>query len=59
LIRAEGKPIPIAFDFDDSALHRDIGEIPRTPLEEGVRETAGIFERLRSQGEIDLSDLDT
>jgi UDP-glucose 4-epimerase len=58
LIRAEGKPIPIAFDFDDSALHRDIGEVPQTPLEEGVRETAEIFERLHSKGEIDLSDLE-
>ena len=58
LIRAEGMPIPIAFDFDDSALQRDIREVPRTPLEEGIRETAEIFERLRSQGELDLSDLE-
>ncbi|TAM81113.1 MAG: NAD(P)-dependent oxidoreductase [Acidobacteria bacterium] len=58
LVRAEGKSIPIAFDFDDSALHRDIGEVPRTPLEDGIRETAEIFERLHSQGEIDLSDLE-
>jgi len=58
LVRAEGMPIPIAFDFDDSALQRDIGEAPRTPLEEGIRETAEIFERLRSQGELDLSDLE-
>jgi UDP-glucose 4-epimerase len=58
LIRAEGKPIPIAYDFDDSALQRDIGKIPRTPLEDGIRETAEIFERLRNRGEIDLSDLE-
>jgi UDP-glucose 4-epimerase len=58
LIRAEGKSIPIAFDFDDSALVRDIGTVPRTPLENGIRETAEIFERLRSRGEIDLSDLE-
>ncbi|MEJ2007556.1 MAG: NAD(P)-dependent oxidoreductase [Acidobacteriota bacterium] len=57
LIRAEGKPIPIAYDFDDSALIRDIGEVARTPLEDGIGETAEIFERLRSHGEIDTSDL--
>jgi nucleoside-diphosphate-sugar epimerase len=59
LIRAEGKPIPIAYDFDDSALLRDIGEVPRTPLEDGIRETAAIFSRLHAKGEIDLSDLET
>jgi nucleoside-diphosphate-sugar epimerase len=58
LIRAEGKPIPIAFDFDDAALHREIGEVPRTPLEDGIRETAEMFERLHNRGEIDLSDLE-
>ena len=58
LVRAEGKPIPIAYNFDDSALHRDIGDLPRTPLEEGIRETAELFERLRSEGTIDTSDLD-
>ncbi|HEX5410271.1 MAG TPA: NAD(P)-dependent oxidoreductase [Terriglobia bacterium] len=58
LIRAEGNSIPIAFDFDDSALKRDIGEVPRTPLEDGIRETAEIFERLRNKGELELSDLE-
>ncbi len=58
LVRAEGKPIPIAYNFDDSALRRDIGEIPRTPLEDGIRETAEIFERLRKDGKLDTSDLE-
>jgi UDP-glucose 4-epimerase len=58
LISADGKPIPIAFDFDDSALQRDIGKIPCTPLEDGIRETVEIFERLSSRGEIDVSDLE-
>ncbi len=58
LIRAEGKPIPIAYDFDDSALLRDIGKVPRTPLEDGIRETAEIFARLQAKGEIDLHDLE-
>lgn len=58
LVRAEGKSIPIAFNFDDSALQRDIGKTPPTPLEDGIRETAEIFERLRNKGELDLSDLE-
>jgi nucleoside-diphosphate-sugar epimerase len=57
LIRAEGKPIPIAYDFDDSPLVRDIGSMPRTPLEDGVRETAEIFSRLMSENQLDTADL--
>lgn len=59
LIRAEGKPIPIAFDFDDAALVRDIGAIPRTPLEDGIRETAEIFSRLLSENQLDIADLES
>jgi UDP-glucose 4-epimerase len=58
LIRAEGKPLPIAFDFDDSALVRDLGPAPRTPLEDGIHETASIFERLKREGRLDLTDLE-
>ena len=59
LIKAEGKPLPIAADLDDSALQRDLGGVPRTPLEEGIRETAAIFERLRGAGALDTQDLNT
>ncbi len=57
LIRAEGKPLPIAFDLDDSALVRDLGEIPRTPLDQGIRLTAEIFERLERERRLDTRDL--
>lgn len=57
LIRAEGKSIPIAYDFDDSALVRDLGSVPRTPLEDGIRETAKIFTRLSSENQLDTADL--
>jgi nucleoside-diphosphate-sugar epimerase len=59
LIHAEGKPIPIAYDFDASALLRDIGTAPHTPLEQGIRETAEIFRRLESEGALDIKDLAT
>ena len=56
-IRAEGKPLPIASDLDDSALVRDLGEPMHTPLWEGIRETAAIFARLRSEGRLGTGDL--
>jgi len=56
-IRAEGKPLPIASDLDDSALVRDLGPLPRTSLAEGIRETATIFARLRGQGRLSDKDL--
>lgn len=59
LIRADGNPLPVPSNFDDSALVRDIGELPRTPLEDGIRETAQIFTRLHAEGELDLSDLES
>ena len=59
MVGAEGKHLPIAYDLDDSALHHDLGSVPRTPLEEGIRETAEIFDRLAHQGILDTKDLET
>ncbi len=58
LIQAAGPQLPVAFDFDDSAIARDLGDPPRTPLEQGVRETAEIFERQLRAGTLDTRDLD-
>ena len=58
LIRAEGKHLPIAADLDDSALVRDLGNVPRTPLDEGIRKTIEIFERLQREGRLDTKDLE-
>lgn len=59
LIRTEGKHLPIASDLDDSALVRDLGSVPRTPLDQGIRQTIEIFERLQRDGRLDVRDLDT
>jgi nucleoside-diphosphate-sugar epimerase len=59
LIKAEGKPLPVSYDFDDSALHHDLEGIHRTPLEDGIRETAAIFERLKLAGTLDTKDLES
>ncbi len=59
LIRVEGPRLPIAADLDDSALVRDLGDVPRTPLVDGIRETLALFEKLHSEGRLDASDLDS
>lgn len=58
LIRAEGGRLAIAHDLDDGALVRDLKEVPRTPLEAGIRETIEIFKRLHREGRLPVHDLD-
>jgi nucleoside-diphosphate-sugar epimerase len=58
-ISATGPALPIAFDLDNSALIRDLGDVPNTSLAQGVRETREIFEGLRDAGSLSTSDLDT
>lgn len=58
-IKATGPALPIACDLDNSALFRDLGDVPNTPLAQGIRETREIFERLRSAGKLTAEDLDS
>src|SRR5712692_2662450 len=58
LVRAEGPPLPIAYDLDDSLLVRDLGDVPRTVLDEGIQQTASIFRRLQKEGRLDTRDLE-
>jgi nucleoside-diphosphate-sugar epimerase len=50
--------IAIAYDLSDAALERDLGPMPKTPLEQGIRDTVSLFRQLQSEGRLDLSDLD-
>ncbi|HTV56490.1 MAG TPA: NAD(P)-dependent oxidoreductase [Terriglobia bacterium] len=59
LIRAEGNRLPIAPDLDDSALVRDLGDLPRTSLEAGIGETLRIFQQLQAENRLDTADLET
>jgi nucleoside-diphosphate-sugar epimerase len=59
LISYGTQQIAIAYDLDDSALQRDLGPMPRTPLEEGVRKTLEHFRRLHAEGRLDMGDLET
>jgi nucleoside-diphosphate-sugar epimerase len=57
LVCAEGKSLPIAYDLDDSALVHDLGDVPRTSLEKGIRETLQLFQALHRAGRLDVGDL--
>ncbi len=50
--------IAIAYDLSDAGLERDLGPMPKTPLEAGIRETVNIFKQLQAEGRLDTSDLD-
>ncbi|GIW81645.1 MAG: nucleoside-diphosphate sugar epimerase [Gemmatales bacterium] len=50
--------IPIAYDLDDSALQNDVGPLPKTPLEDGIRQTLELFRKLKEEGKLDTADLD-
>ncbi|MFL6214161.1 MAG: NAD-dependent epimerase/dehydratase family protein [Blastocatellia bacterium] len=54
----DGPPIPIAPALSDAAIRRVIGELPATPLVEGVRETMWRFAELRDAGRLDTSDIE-
>jgi nucleoside-diphosphate-sugar epimerase len=58
LITFGERQIAIAYDLSDDALQRDLGPMPRTPLEIGIRETLEHFRRLQAEGRLDTADLD-
>lgn len=58
LITYGDRQITIAFDLDDTALQRDLGPMPRTPLVEGLRRSYELFQRLHAEGRLDTRDLE-
>jgi nucleoside-diphosphate-sugar epimerase len=58
LVSYGGPPIPIAAALNDAAIRQTIGELPATPLAEGVRETMRRFVELRDAGRLDTSDIE-
>lgn len=59
LVTVGTSQIAIAYDLSDAALERDLGPMPKTPLEEGIRQTVQIFERLKAEQRLDASDLES
>ena len=58
LITFGDRQFAIAYDLDDSALQRDLGPMPKTPLVEGIRRTLDQFRRLQAEGRLDTTDLE-
>lgn len=50
--------IAIAYDLSDHALQHDLGPMPQTSLEDGIRETVAMFRQLQAEGRLDTADLD-
>jgi UDP-glucose 4-epimerase len=58
LVTHGDRQLAIAYDLDDSALLKDIGPLPKTRLEDGIRQTLELFRALAKEGRLDTSDLD-
>jgi nucleoside-diphosphate-sugar epimerase len=58
LITHGERQITIAYDLADDALQRDLGPMPHTPLEEGIRQTLTRFRQMQNEGRLDTSELD-
>jgi nucleoside-diphosphate-sugar epimerase len=58
LITYGERQIAIAYDLDDAALQRDLGPLPSTPLEEGIRRTLTLFRQLQAEGRLETYDLE-
>jgi nucleoside-diphosphate-sugar epimerase len=58
LVRIDGPQLPIPPEIDGTALAAALPGLPRTPVEQGVRETLAHFRRLRDEGRLDTRDLD-
>ena len=57
LITCEGPNLPIPGNMSDASLSSVMTDIPRTPLEEGLRRTFDAFAALQDAGRLDLRDL--
>lgn len=58
LVTFGDRQIGIAYDLSDDALRRDLGQMPLTPLAEGIRRTLERFRQLQREGQLDTSDLE-
>jgi nucleoside-diphosphate-sugar epimerase len=52
------EPLAIPAEMDDHAIRAALGDLPATPLTEGVHATIERFAELEREGRLDTSDLD-
>jgi nucleoside-diphosphate-sugar epimerase len=53
IIGFEGPPLPLPPELDDRGLRAFLGDVPYTPLAEGIRRTAETFAALKAAGRLD------
>jgi nucleoside-diphosphate-sugar epimerase len=58
LVTHGDRQLAIAYDLDDAALLKDIGPLPKTRLEDGIRQTLELFRKLAKESRLDTTDLD-
>jgi len=58
LIRCKANPLAIASNFSEQGLKQELGQVPATPLKEGIEQTVEVFRRLHRENRLDLSDLE-
>ncbi|MBV6432000.1 MAG: GDP-mannose 4,6-dehydratase [Bryobacteraceae bacterium] len=52
LISASGPQVPVAYRMDDGALRATVPGIQKTPLEDGIRQTVELYEKLHREGRL-------
>jgi nucleoside-diphosphate-sugar epimerase len=58
MITFDPTPLALPPELDDSAIVRALGDVPHTPLSQGMKETIERFALLRRAGGLDTNDLD-
>jgi nucleoside-diphosphate-sugar epimerase len=58
LISVGTSQIAIAYDLSDDGITAALGPLPKTTLEDGIRDTVGRFRALQAEGRLDAAELD-
>ena len=58
LIRCKSNQLAIASNFSQQGLKDELGQVPATPLKQGIEKTVEIFRRLHHENRLDVSDLE-
>lgn len=57
-IACAGGPLPVAYAFTSTGLEALLGDVPRTPVDEGIRRTLARFRELQAVGALHVRDLE-
>lgn len=58
LIQCRSNQLAIASNFSQQGLKNELGQVPATPLKQGIEQTVETFRRLHRENRLDLSDLE-